>query len=142
MRHILLLGGVTLLMALLTTLAWQFDQSRTQAAQAALSGQIDADLQRLEQQYLAQAQALITLLNPHDPLLVAIDIAREDMAAANSLAARDALFQAVVIRIRARLLQAPAANDQQQQEWQRSIDQMNGALHRRAERLSRLGGAG
>lgn len=138
MRHAVLLWFVSVAMALLAVQAYQWDLARAASAQQRVSDQINADLLRLEQQYLAQARSLISTLDARDPLLDAIDASQT--ALAGSAQDRDGPFQALVIRIRARLLQAPATTGVHQQEWQRSVDQMNGALHRRSLLLEQMQG--
>lgn len=140
MRHLLLLGIATVLLASLAWQAWQFDQARQHARQTQLEQQINQDALTLEQQYLAHARTLISLLDPQDALLVDIDHARSALTDL-PLAQRQTQFQNLVERIRLRILQAPdpANSETLLQEWRRLTDQMNGALHRHRQLLSQRG---
>ena len=137
MRHVILLTVATALLASLTWMAWRSDQARLQTAQATIAQQISDDAKVLEQQYLTHARTLIGLLDPADPLLSDISAAQPALATMPALAERDALFQDLVTRIRARLLRAPDPSQSELllQEWRRLTDQMNGALHRRQQLL-------
>ena len=137
MRHAILLTVASVLLASLTWMAWHADQARLQAARAAIAQQLSDDARTLEQQYLTQARTLIGLLDPADPLLTDIRAAQPALATMPELAERDPLFQDLVARIRAHLLQAPdpAQSEPLLQEWRRLTDQMNGALHRRQQLL-------
>lgn len=137
MRHAILLTVASVLLASLTWMAWHADQARLQAARAAIAQQLSDDAKTLEQQYLTHARTLIGLLDSADPLLTDIRAAQPALATMADLAERDPLFQALVTRIRARLLRAPdpAQSEPLLQEWRRLTDQMNGALHRRQQLL-------
>lgn len=137
MRHLLVLGIATLLLATLTWQAWQYDHNRQQARASRLETQLNHEALVLEQQYLAYAHTLISLLAPEDTLLAEIEQARESLEDL-PLAQRQRPFQALVERIRVRLLQQapdPARSDVLLQEWRRLTDQMNGALHRHRQLL-------
>lgn len=138
MRHLLLLGFVSLVMAMATALAWQWDHARQQRATSAEHSQIQTDIQRLEQQYLSTARALLAARDPGDPLLDSIDNGPEQWQTLGEANAREAAFQALVSQVRSHLLVAPSQDEASLQEWRRAQDQMNGALHRRAQLMARL----
>lgn len=138
MRHIILIGAVTLLMAMLTALAWQHDHARQADHQSSVEHQIDSDMQRLEQQYLSGARSLLALRGGNDGLIADIDNAQAELGTITSPRERDQQFQALVARIRTRLLNAPNDNEATLQEWRRIQDQLNGSLHRRTQLQERL----
>lgn len=135
MRHVILLGLASLLFAVLTWFAYTSDSARQQSILQDEQAAIDADLYKLEQGYLAAAHTLITALDATDPLIADLDALRIRNPAETALprAERATRFDALVDRIRARLLSANVAamSDPVAQEWRRATDQMNGALHRR-----------
>lgn len=140
MRHAIILGLATLCFAALGVLAYQFDLARQSATQGQHYTDINNDLHKLETQYLTLAHALIAALDPQDPLLRELDSAPAALNAIPRANDRDLHFQALVGKVRAKLLSAPTAqmSDPLLQEWRRSTDQMNGALHRRQRLLPQL----
>jgi predicted aminopeptidase len=138
MRHAIVLGLVTLCFAVMGSFAYQFDLSRQSAAQSQRYADIHKDLHRLETQYLTNARILIEILNPQDPLLALLDSAPNTLNAIEDVAERDAQFQALVAKVRVKLLTEPTdlMDDAVLQEWRRITDQMNGALHRRQRLLA------
>lgn len=142
MRHAVILGLTSLLFALLTGMAYQFDLARQHAAHEQRYTEVNANIRSLESLYVTQARALIGALNPQDPLLEALDNAASTLAATTSLTERDTHFQTLVTQVRTKLLTTPTEqmSEPMRQEWRRSTDQMNGALHRRQRLLAQLSG--
>ena len=133
MRHAIILGGFSLLFAVLMGFAYQYDQSRHNANIAGQQAALDAELDRLESQFLTQAYTLLTLAKPGDPLLAELDAAKAALAGVPEFTQRDDRFQQLAGAVRTAVLSASTThlNEPQLQEWRRTQDQMNGALHRR-----------
>lgn len=140
MRHAMVLGLATLCFAAIGALAYQFDLARQSAMQGQHYTDINNELHKLETQYITQARALIAALNPQDPLLPELDNAPAALNAIPRVHDRDLHYQALVGKVRAKLLSAPTEqmSDPLLQEWRRATDQMNGALHRRQRLLPQL----
>lgn len=131
MRHLSLLAVGTLIMAICTSLAWQWDQARTLSAENAAQAPLQHQINTLEHQYLSTARALLAQQNAADPLLNQIDHEPAEWKTLTSIQERDAAFQTLASKVRARLLTAPSNDAATLQEWRRTQDIMNGALHRR-----------
>ncbi len=140
MRHAMVLGFVTLCFVVMGVFAYQFDLARQSAAHGERYADINKDLHKLEMQYLTHARILIEAINPQDPLLTLLDSAPNTLNAINDVQERDAQFQALVAKVRVKLLTEPTdlMDDTALQEWRRLSDQMNGALHRRQRLLGQI----
>ncbi len=130
MRHALLLGIFTLLMAGLSTVAFHMDQARNLSRQQIVAQQIDQDLLRLELQFMDQASLLISVLNPADPFLPTLTQTRNALRVDPDPQSREDRFQRLVVQVKARVLKAPETDEASLQEWRRAQDQLNGILNR------------